>query len=203
MISTDSSISEVPAVSNSVTASKASFSATDQFVKSLSRYGIDESVVLTNMQTFEAADHVVTDIGEFKRLAFGDDDYIDSGGVEGEPPEISPEVPKWWHVDECSTHLDARSNRREVENQYLPLVKRFAKVNMDAVQLGHSGMDIHADFLRATITTEFIFKTGVKTAAVYESMIEDQGASLKYVLKEIPETSVGYDPDDYSPWQWN
>jgi len=31
-------------------------------------------------------------------------------------------------------------------------------------------------------------------------MHEDQGADLKYVLEEIPETSIGYDPDDYSPW---
>lgn len=62
---------------------------------------------------------------------------------------------------------------------------------MDAVQLGHSGMDIHADFRRATIATEFIFKKGLKTAEVYESMIDDHGAGLKYVLEKIPETSIG------------
>jgi|GEM_PF-4642699 len=166
------------------------------------KYGIDESVVLTNMRSLEAADYVVTDIQEFKRLAFGDDEYIDSGGAEGTPPEIDPSVPKWWHFDECSTHLDARTNAHELSTKYLPLVKRFAKVNMDSVQLGHSGMDIHADFRRATITTEFIFKTGLKTAAVYASMYEDQGSELKYVLKEIPDTAIEYDPDDYSPWSW-
>jgi hypothetical protein len=35
-----------------------------------------------------------------------------------------------------------------------------------------------------------------------ELMIDDRGAGLKYVLEEIPETLVGYDPDDYSPWTW-
>lgn len=58
---------------------------------------------------------------------------------------------------------------------YLPSVMRFVKVNMDAVQLGHSGMNFHADSRRWTITPEFIFKTGMKTAKVYESMIEYPG----------------------------
>lgn len=168
------------------------------------KYGEDspEPVVLTNMRTLEAADYVVHGIDDLKRLAFGDDEYILSGGDRGTPPEIPPETPKWWHFDECSTHLDARTKGWEVPNLYLPLVKRFAKVNLDAVHLGHSGMDIHADMRRATLTTEFVFKTGLKTANVYDAMMEDQGADLKYVLKEVPDTSVSYDPDDYSPFDW-
>jgi hypothetical protein len=59
-------------------------------------------------------------------------------------------------------------------------------------------MDIYKDMRRSQVTTEFIFKT----AKIYERMVEDQGADLKYVLKCIPKTSVGYDPDDYSPWSW-
>lgn len=168
------------------------------------KYGEDapEPVVLTNMRTLDAADYVVHGIEDLKRLAFGDDEFIDSGGDSGSPPEISDEVPKWWHFDECSTHLDARTKSWEVSNEYLPLVKRFAKVNMDAIHIGHSGMDIHADMRRSTITTEFIFKTGVKTANVFESMFEDQGSDLKYVLQEVPDTTVEYSPDDYSPFSW-
>lgn len=166
------------------------------------KYGVENGVVLTNMRTLEDADYVVTDVMQFKRLAFGDDEYIATGGEKGTPPEIPPDVPKWWHFDECSTHLDARTNRYEVTQQYLPLVKRFAKVDLDAVHLGHSGMDIHADMRRDNISTEFVFKTGLKTANVYHRMFEDSGADLKYVLEEIPETSIEYDPDDYSPWQW-
>jgi TATA-box binding protein (TBP) (component of TFIID and TFIIIB) len=63
-------------------------------------------------------------------------------------------------------------------------------------------MDIHADMRRSHITTEFVFKTGLKTANVYRSMMEDQGIDLKYVLEEIPLTSIEYDPDDYSPFSW-
>lgn len=166
------------------------------------KYGTEESVVVTNMRTLDAANHVVTDIGRFRELVFGDEEYLDSGGVDGEPPEIPPEVPVWWHFDECSSHLDARTFSHEVSTQYLPLVKRFAKVRVDAVHLGHSGMDIYKDMRRSQITAEFVFKTALKTAEVYERMFEDQGAGLKYVLQEIPETTVEYDPDDYSPWSW-
>lgn len=166
------------------------------------KYGVEDCVVLTNMRTLECADHVVTDIETLRRLAFGDEMYINTGGEKGTPPEIDPEIPKWWHFDECSTHLDARTKGWEVPNLYLPLVKRFAKVNLDAVHLGHSGMDIHADMRRGHISTEFVFKTGLKTANVYEDMTEDEGSSLKYVLKEIPNTGIEYDPDDYSPFSW-
>lgn len=47
-----------------------------------------------------------------------------------------------------------------------------------------------------------MFKTGLETANVFEAMVDDQGANLKYVLEEIPATSIEYDPDDYSPWSW-
>lgn len=168
------------------------------------KYGEDaaDPVVLSNMTTLEAADHVVHHVDDLKRLAFGDDEFVDSGGERGTPPEIPADTPKWWHFDECSTHLDARTKGWEVPNLYLPLVKRFAKVDMDAVHIAHSGMDIHADMRRSTISTEFIFKVGLKTANVFESMFEDQGSDLKYVLEEVPDTGVEYDPDDYSPFSW-
>lgn len=166
------------------------------------KYGTTESYVLTNMRTLDAADYVVTDVTEFKRLCFGDDAYIESGGERGEPPVLDPGIPKWWHFDECSTHLDARTMSSQVSRLYLPLVKRFAKVRLDAVHLGHSGMDIYADMRRSHLTTEFVFKTALKEAEVYGSMFEDAGTDLKYVLQEIPETSISYDPDDYSPFSW-
>lgn len=166
------------------------------------KYGRNDPVVISNMRTLEAADYVVTDIQEFKLLIFGDAEYVDTGGEKGTPPILDHETPKWWHFDECSTHLDARTFAYEVTNQYLPLVKRFAKVRLDGIHLGHSGMDIHADMRRSNIATEFIFKTSLKSAEVFERMFEDGGAGLKYVLKEVPETSIEYDPDDFSPWSW-
>ncbi|AKH97350.1 hypothetical protein [Halanaeroarchaeum sulfurireducens] len=166
------------------------------------KYDTREHAVVTNMRTLEGADHVVTDIEAFRALVFGDERYVETGGVSGKPPEIAPETPVWWHFDECSTHLDARTQSHEVATQYLPLVKRFAKVNVDAIHIGHSGMDIYKDMRRSQLTTEFVFKTGLKTAEVYERMIDDHGEALKYTLTEVPETALTYDPDDYSPWSW-
>lgn len=76
------------------------------------------------------------------------------------------------------------------------------KFNVNVVHLAHSGMDIRADIRRDMITTEFIFKTGLKTAEGYEAMHNDHGIREKYTLTEIPDTSVKYDPDDFSPWSW-
>jgi hypothetical protein len=166
------------------------------------KYGRDDPLILTNMSGLDAADHTIQSLERFRELVFGDEEYLASGGNRGVPPELDPDRPKWWHFDECSTHLDARTKGWEVPNLYLPLVKRFAKVNLDAIHLGHSGMDIHADMRRSHITTEFIFKTSKKVANVYSSMNEDAGGDLKYVLEEVPDTSIAYDPDDYSPFSW-
>ena len=48
----------------------------------------------------------------------------------------------------------------------------------------------------------FISKTEVKTAEVYEGMIEDEGNILKYELTGVPNTSISYDPDDLAQWLW-
>lgn len=161
-----------------------------------------EPAILTNASSISAATHIVQDITRFKELVFGSDQWFESDGEQGEPPEIEPERPKFWLFDECSTHLDARTNAHEVSTQYLPLVKRFAKVNLDSAHLGHSGMDIHKDLRRSLIATEFIFKTGKKTADVYADMHEDSGTNKKYELTEIPDTSISYSPDDFAPFSW-
>lgn len=166
------------------------------------KYGRDDPVVVSNMTELEAADYTATDVEELRRLVFGDEEWWESEREEGVPPVIEAERPVWWHFDEASKHMDARTYGYEVPNEYLPLVKKMAKVNCDASHLGHSGMDIHADMRRRDISTEFIFKTAVKSAEVYEAMHEDQGVELKYELADIPETSIDYDPDDFSPWNW-
>lgn len=127
----------------------------------------------------------MSSLAHFEPRRDGHERYLESG-VEGEPPEI----PEWWHFDECSSHLDARTFSQEVSTQYLPLVKRFAKVCVDAIHLGHSDMAIYRDMRRIQITTEFVFITTLKTAEVYERMFEEHGTDLKYVLQQIPETTM-------------
>lgn len=158
-------------------------------------------VIISNARSLKPK-YTVTGIRSLVELVFGSEEYFESDGAKGTPPEIDENRPKFLFFDECSTHLDARKFGYEVANQYLPWVKRFAKVNLDALHIGHSGMDIHKDLRRSTISTEFIFKRDLKVADVYSSMDDDQGSDKKYRLEAIPETSIPYDPDDFSPWRW-
>jgi len=161
-----------------------------------------EPVVISNAASLGVADYCAQSIDEFRSLLFGSDEWFESDGETGTPPEIDPARPVLWIFDECSTHLDARTHSYEVANHYTPLLKRFAKVNTDAIHIGHSGLDVHKELRRATIITEFIFKTELTTAEVYEDMAEDQGNTLKYELTGLPDTTVSYDPDDFAPWSW-
>jgi len=90
----------------------------------------------------------------------------------------------------------------KLANHCTPLLKRFAKVNTDAIHIGHSGLDVHKELRRSTVITKFIFKTELKTAQVYEDMIENQGNNLKYELTGLPDTTISYDPD-FAPWPWD
>lgn len=173
------------------------------------KYGLTDGdegpVVLTNMRTLRPSveTYYVTSMDELNRLVFGDVEYQESDGERGTPPELDEARPKWWHFDECSTHLDARVFRHEVATQYTPKLKRFGKVRMDSIHIGHSGYDIHPELRRETISTEFIFKTSRKTAEVFERMHEHRGSELKYELQDIPMSKVPYDPNDFSPWEWS
>lgn len=166
------------------------------------KYDTDDYVIISNLRTLEAADYYIDHWTDFRNFVFGSEEYFNTGGQKGDPPHIDPETPKFWLFDECSTHLDARTFRRQVAKHYTPLVKRFAKVNVDAMHIAHSGLDVHPELRRHTIATEFIFKRELTEADVYEKMNEDEGTEHKYRLTDIPPTTLSYDPDDFSPWQW-
>lgn len=166
------------------------------------KYDTEEYRIVSNLRTLDAADYYVTGLEELRDVIFGDQQFFDTDGQKGTPPEIDPDTPTFWLFDECSTHLDARTFRRQVAKHYTPLVKRFAKVNVDAMHIGHSGMDIHPELRRHTISTEFIFKTELTEADVYRKMKDDEGKDHKYLLTDVPPTTLTYDPDDFSPWQW-
>jgi hypothetical protein len=57
------------------------------------KYETEEYAVVTNVRTLEAADRVVTDIERCRKLVFGDEEFIETVGTEGEPPEVPRETP--------------------------------------------------------------------------------------------------------------
>jgi hypothetical protein len=149
---------------------------------------LDDLLVLSNVRTWEQTDIVVTSAHD---LAVQLLEHRDR--------------PKAILIDEGSTHFDARTNRREVAEQYTPLAKRYAKigVDMEAVVV-HTGKDLHPE--RKRLSTLAMYKAAKKSAEFFETWPADADAPTDRLfggsLEEI-EKATGYDPDDAAPWAWN
>jgi len=154
----------------------------------LRKLDLDDLLVLSNVRTWDATDIVVTSAHD---LAVQLLEHRDR--------------PKAVLIDEGSTHFDARTNRREVAQQYTPLAKRYAKigVDMEAVVV-HTGKDLHPE--RKRLNTLAFYKAAKKSADFFETWPADSDSPTDRLfggsLKEI-EKAVGYDPDDAAPWSWN
>lgn len=115
------------------------------------------------------------------------------------------DVPKVVVLDECSTHMDARTYRREVAHQYTPLAKRYAKLNVEAeFVVCHTGKDLHPE--RKALTTLAFRKADKKTAEFFDSWDrEEPEPAGKLFAGDVQslEKAGGYDPDDAAPWNWN
>ncbi|GAA5473910.1 hypothetical protein Hhis01_01318 [Haloarcula hispanica] len=149
---------------------------------------LDDLLILSNVRTWEQTDIVVTSAHD---LAVQLLEHRDR--------------PKAILIDEGSTHFDARTNRREVAEQYTPLAKRYAKigVDMEAVVV-HTGKDLHPE--RKRLSTLAMYKAAKKSAEFFETWPADADAPTERLfggsLEEI-EKATGYDPDDAAPWAWN
>jgi hypothetical protein len=115
-----------------------------------------------------------------------------------------PDEPKFLFVDEGSTHFDARTNSYEVASQMTPLMKRFAKLSVDVFgTIGHTKKDVHPEIKR--LTTTAYFKPEKKVVELYEGIKEDEFTDQLFAgpLEEVAPTTIGYDPDDWSPWNFD
>jgi len=154
----------------------------------LRAFDLDDLLVLSNVRTWDQTDIVVTSAHD---LAVQLLEHRDR--------------PKAVLIDEGSTHFDARTNRREVAEQYTPLAKRYAKigVDMEAVVV-HTGKDLHPE--RKRLSTLAMYKAAKKSAEFFETWPADADAPTDRLfggsLEEI-EKATGYDPDDAAPWAWN
>jgi len=116
------------------------------------------------------------------------------------------ERPKAVLLDECSTHMDARTHSREVATQWTPVAKRMAKLGVD-VQLNvvHSGKDYHPEGKR--LTTLGVWKSEKTVAEFFSNWSADADRPSNPIFSgpvgELELTSVEYDPDDTAPWSWD
>lgn len=148
----------------------------------------DDFLVLSNVRTWDATDIVVTSAHD---LAVQLLEHRD--------------VPKAVLIDEGSTHFDARTNRREVAEQYTPLAKRYAKIGVDLeAVVVHTGKDLHPE--RKRLNTLAFYKAAKKSAEFFECWPADSDSPTDRLfggsLEEI-EKATGYNPDDAAPWAWN
>jgi hypothetical protein len=155
---------------------------------SLRALDLDDLLILSNVRTWDQTDIVVTSAHD---LAVQLLEHRDQ--------------PKAILIDEGSTHFDARTNRREVAQQYTPLAKRYAKigVDMEAVVV-HTGKDLHPE--RKRLSTLAMYKAAKKSAEFFETWPADSDSPTDRIfggsLEQI-EKATGYDPDDAAPWAWN
>jgi hypothetical protein len=115
-----------------------------------------------------------------------------------------PDVQKFVFIDEGSTHFDARTNSHEVASQFSPFSKRFAKLSVDFATIGHTVKDVHPEVKRQTTT--FFHKPEKKQVQFFEDFDDDDLLDPVFPdpvdgLEKPPEDL--YDPDDWSPLQWD
>ena len=109
-------------------------------------------------------------------------------------------------LDEGSTHFDARTKSYEVADQWTPLAKRMAKLNVRLCGIVvHTGKDLHPEAKRLT-TTAFYKSEKTEVQFYADWPAEDDRPSDPLFggdLTSLESTSEWYDPDDAAPWDWN
>jgi hypothetical protein len=152
-------------------------------------YVLDDLLVLSNVRSWDRTDHVVTSAHDLAVTLLEHRD-----------------VPKVIVLDEASTHLDSRTNRREVATQWTPLAKRFSKINVDTCGvICHTGKDLHPEAKR--LATLCFYKTEPAVAEFYERWPADADFPADRLfggsIDDLEPTGAEYDPDDAAPWSWN
>jgi hypothetical protein len=152
-------------------------------------YVLDDLLVLSNVRSWERTDHVVTSAHDLAVTLLEHRD-----------------VPKVIVLDEASTHLDSRTNSRQVATQWTPLAKRFSKIGVDTCGvICHTGKDLHPEAKR--LATLCFYKTQPDVAEFYERWPADADFPTDRLfggdIDDLEPTGVEYDPDDAAPWSWN
>lgn len=116
------------------------------------------------------------------------------------------DTPKFVLIDEASTHFDARTFSYELAQQFTPLAKRFAKLDVDVfASTIHTGKDAHPEVKR--LTTLAFWKLEKKVVEFYETWESDADAPEDMLfggpLDDLEAADVDYSPDDSAPWSWD
>lgn len=149
----------------------------------------DDLVVLSNVRSLELTDHVVTSAQDLTKTLI----------------ELR-DTPKFVLIDEGSTHFDARTYRREIAQQFTPLAKRFAKLDVDVFgAIGHTGKDIHPEVKR--LSTLSFYKSEKTEVEFFDQWPADADFPVDRLfggsVESLEPAAAEYDPDDAAPWAWD
>lgn len=150
---------------------------------------LDDLLILSNIRSWGLTDHVVTSAHDLAVTLLE-----------------HRETPKFVLIDEASTHMDARTYRKQVAQQFTPLAKRFAKLGVDVFgAIGHTGKDVHPEPKR--LTTLAFDKLEKDAVEFYERWPADSDRPADRLfggpVTDLEKASSSYDPDDTAPWAWD
>lgn len=149
---------------------------------------IDDLLIISNIRSWDLTDHVVTSAHDLAVTLLE-----------------HREKPKFVLLDEASTHMDSRTYRTEVAQQFTALAKRFTKLGVDVFgAVGHTGTDVHP--LAKRLTTLAFDKSEKDVVEFYERWPadSDRPADRLYggAVTDLEKASPSYDPDDAAPLAW-
>lgn len=150
---------------------------------------LDDLLVLSNVRSWDLTDHIVTSAHDLAVTLLE-----------------HRNTPKFVLIDEASTHMDARTYRQQVAQQFTPLAKRFAKLDVDVFgAIGHTGKDIHPESKR--LTTLAFDKLEKDVVEFYDRWPADSDRPADRLyggpVSDLEKANSTYDPDDAAPWAWN
>ncbi|MFB6199581.1 MAG: hypothetical protein ABEJ83_01775 [Candidatus Nanohaloarchaea archaeon] len=103
-------------------------------------------------------------------------------------------------IEDASNHLSGYAlDRAKVEKYMRPYQNELAKDNAVLFLLGHTGSDIHAHLRRNAFLVD---KTGKKSVDIYERVGNGGGDALKSSFKDVPATSVDYNSEEKTVFEW-
>lgn len=108
---------------------------------------------------------------------------------------------RWFVFDEASTELTAQSgkNAQDVAETMGPFVKKMRKCGINMIVIGHDRRDVHPAIRSMA---DFVDKTGLKSASIYEGIKRREPTGHLFDVDGIPPTSWRYDTDDMAEWSW-
>jgi hypothetical protein len=122
---------------------------------------------------------------------------------EGGITQREDAAPRLFVFDEASTHASGTGKEgHQVRSKFLEMLYKIRKANAGLIIIGHDGKDVDPA-IRALATCIERQRGEIKSATLYEDVVDRSGRGKILELSGIPETSYTYDDKEATSWSWN